>query len=176
MYLRKSPLFLLFFALLITLPKSCDKWSDEVKGDVEFYLLDSYETLENSCAIDNSSAVIRKKPLLAYSELKTYNSSTHVFAITEAAARVIEDQEYSVRGLAFAVAANDEVVYTGYFWPAYSSLSCQWIVIDPLMILGDNELHVQLGYPGHYDGADIPDERNNDLILDIFRRDGKLKK
>ncbi len=43
------------------------------------------------------------------------------------------------------------------------------------MIQGANELIVELGYPGLInDGTEIPDERNNPLILDIFSRDGKL--
>jgi hypothetical protein len=42
------------------------------------------------------------------------------------------------------------------------------------MLHGDNELWVELGYPGPIDGVEIPDERNHPLILDIFRRDGKL--
>jgi len=35
-------------------------------------------------------------------------------------------------------------------------------------------MHVNLGYPGQIEGAVIPDLHNDDRILRIFRRDGKL--
>ena len=163
------------FALLLFSPKGCEKWGGNAEGDVELYLLESYQTEDESCAIEFSSVKINEAPLIAYGDIKSYNSRKHIFKISDAASVVVTDQEHSVHGVAFAVVADGEVVYTGYFWPAYSSASCQWIVIDPLMVSRDNELSVEMGYPGLMDGAYIPDERNNEKILDIFRRDGKLK-
>ena len=139
------------------------------------FLLVLLFTTTTTRAILASSIKLHEAPLIAYPEFKSYNSKKHIFKISAAAAQVVEDQEHSVHGLAFAVTANGEVAYTGYFWPSLSSAGCQWIVIDPLMIPGDNELRVELGYPGLFEGAEIVDERNNELILDIFRRDGKLK-
>lgn len=164
-----------FFPLLF---EACDKNENENEGtgDVELYLLESYDTLEQSCAIEASTAVIKSEPLIKYSDFKSYNSKEYVFKITDDAIGAVKALEYPVNGLAFAVYADDQVVYTGYFWPAYSSLICQWTVIDPL-ILGwgaGNELHVELGYPGPMEGSEIPDHRNSEKILDIFRRDGKL--
>ena len=37
-----------------------------------------------------------------------------------------------------------------------------------------NELKVELGYPGQIQGTIIPDKRNDSQILDIFKRDNKL--
>ena len=173
--MKFSILISAIFALLLFSPTGCEKWGGDAEGDVELYLLESYLTEDESCAIEFSSVKVREEPLIGYSDIKSYNSKKHIFSISDAAAGVVTDQVHSVNGLAFAVVANDEVVYTGYFWPSYSSATCQWIVIDPLMISGDNELSVALGYPGLMDGAYIPDERNNEKILDIFRRDGKLK-
>lgn len=62
----------------------------------------------------------------------------------------------------------------GYFWPGYSSQSCEWVIIDPFSIDTDNEMKVELGYPGSVLGIEIPDERNANQILDVFRRDDKL--
>ena len=173
--MKLSFLFPLFFVLLLSATRSCDKWRGDAEGDVELYLLDSYQTEDQTWAIISSSITLHEAPLIAYPDFKSYNSKKHIFKISDAAAQAVMDQEHSVHGLAFAVTANGELVYTGYFWPSYSSAGCQWIVIDPLMMFGDNELRVVLGYPGLMEGADIPDERNNELILDIFRRDGKLK-
>jgi len=171
----KIPPWLSFVLVFLSLSfYACDKDSGIAGGEVELYLLESYENVDQSCAIDESSVEILKHPLIGYSDFKSYNSNKHIFTISDGAAQAVEDQEHSVFGLPFAIIADGELVYTGYFWPAYSSAMCQWLVIDPLMMLGDNELHVELGYPGLVDGAEIPDERNNELILDIFRRDGKL--
>lgn len=159
--------------LLLSFP-ACDKDSGTAKGEVELYLLESYENQDESCAIDNSSVEIEKKPLIAYSGFLSYNSKKHIFTLSESAAGKVQDLEHSVFGLPFAIVANDELIYTAYFWPAYSSASCQWIIADPLMFSGENELHVQLGYPGLFEGVEIPDERNNEAILEIFRADGKL--
>lgn len=40
----------------------------------------------------------------------------------------------------------------------------------------NNELSVQLGYPGLREGQIIPDKRNDKRILDIFTSDNKLIK
>lgn len=164
--------FLLHSAILL-LSTSCEKNTSDVTGEVELYLLESYET-NGFCEIVKSSVETTKKPLIKYSGFKSYNSKDHVFKITDNAKESIEGLEHSVHGLPFAIVADDQLIYTGYFWPSYSSASCDWIVIDPLMIRGDNKLRVKLGYPGPFEDSGIPDERNNSLILDIFRRDGKL--
>ena len=167
----------LFYILLITfifVLSGCDKINGDVTGEVSLHLLQSFETLDQTCAIIQSSIQIEEDPLIAYKEIKSYNSKNYTFSITSSAAEIVKNLEHSVHGLPFAVVADDQVIYTGYFWPAYSSASCQWIVIDPLMITGENKLKVELGYPGLVEGTVIPDERNNQLILDIFDRDGKL--
>ena len=76
--------------------------------------------------------------------------------------------------MAFAVAADEELAYTGYFWPGYSSMGCQWITTDPLFIGNRNTMTMGLGYPGLIEGTSIPDNRNDPRILEIFRADGKL--
>lgn len=173
--MKVSASVLILLVLLIVVISACEKWGGNAEGDVELHLLESYETEDQSFAIIKSSVAIQKDPLIAYREFKSYNAQKHLFKISNSAAELVKDLDHSVHGLPFAMVANDEVVYTGYFWPSYSSMGCQWIVIDPLMFSGDNELRVELGYPGQIEGMDIPDERNNELILDIFRRDDKLK-
>lgn len=161
-------LFPLFFC-------ACEKISNESTGGVELYLLESYETTGQSCEIELASVVLDSAPLIRYPDFKSYDSKEYVFKITNSAKEAIEALEYPVNGVPFAITADGEVVYTGYFWPPYSSLICQWTVIDPLMIWGESdELHVVLGYPGPMEDSVIPDERNNEKILEIFRKDGKL--
>lgn len=162
---------LLFFSCTFL---SCEKETVDLPGDVEFYLLDFYETLDSTPEIDLSTLVLAELPLLTYPEMKSYNSRNYFFKLTGEGRDKIEGMEHSVGGVAFAVTANEEVVYTGYFVPSYSSLAIQWIVIDPLFWHLTNRMYVNLGYPGLFEGSAIPDLRNDERILEIFRRDGKL--
>ncbi len=158
---------------------SCEKDNGDIpgadiQGEVEFYLLDFYENLDSTPAIDLTSIVLSEDALLSYEELKTYNAREYFFNITSEAKDKIEGMAHSVSGVAFAVTANEDVVYTGYFVPSYSSIALQWIVIDPLFWHLTKRMHVNLGYPGTIEGSDIPDLRNDERILEIFRRDRKL--
>ncbi len=141
---------------------------------MEFYLLEAWENLNSTPAIDLGVHCSQEHPLLTYSELKSYNSKEYFFKVSDAARELIEGMEHSVGGIAFAVTANDVVVYTGYFVPCYSSVSVQWIVIDPLFWHLTNRMYVNLGYPAQFEGFEIPDLRNDERILKIFRRDRKL--
>lgn len=135
----------------------------------------AYDTVEGSPEIDVATLVLEERPILSYADLKSYNAKDYYFKLTDAARERIEGMEHSVAGTAFAVTANEEVVYTGYFLPSYSSLAMQWIVIDPIFWHLSNRMYVNLGYPGSMEGEEIPDLRNDDRILGIFRRDGNLE-
>lgn len=171
----KVPPTLIFLVFLILISfTACEKNSDEVTGVVEIYLLEEFETVGEGAGIDAASAVTKPKPLVKYDDLRKYNAEEYFFKVTDDARETIENMPQSVFGIAFAVTADDELIYTGYFVPLYSSASVQWIVIDPLFWRLDNRMYVELGYPGLIEGSVIPDHRNDPRILDIFRRDGKL--
>lgn len=172
---QPSLLGLILF-LLTTTAFTCKK--DPVlypNGKVELYLLESFSTTGNSCQIDESTAVIQNEPFIAYADFLSYDSSEYIFEISDDARETINSIQYPVNGTAFAVVANDTLVYTGYFWPAYSSASCEWVVIDPLLAGIGNEISVSLGYPGPLPGQSIPDRRNDQRIIRIFEQDKKLK-
>ena len=144
------------------------------KGDVAVFLLEEFEISTGMFRIDDKSVVTNSIPLVDYEEFLSYNPSTYTFEISESGIAKVESLNHSVHGIAFGVVANDELVYTGYFWPAYSSMSCDWITIDPLAIEFSGKGQVTLGYPGVPPGVSIPDKRNDRRILEIFKRDGKL--
>jgi hypothetical protein len=173
--MKYRTLFLLLIALMLGAFTSCKKSDSDVIGEVEFYLLEDYATVGETPEIDPDSVVLREDPLLVYSDLTHYNAREYYFIVTDGAKEKLEGMEHSVSGKAFAVTANREVVYTGYFVPAYSSASVQWIVIDPIFWHSTNRMDVNLGYPGQWEGVEIPDLRNDERILQIFRRDRKLK-
>ncbi|RLD61025.1 MAG: hypothetical protein DRJ01_08670 [Bacteroidetes bacterium] len=165
-------LIVMFFLLFIACNKK--EGSKIISGGVELYLLESYETIGNTFQINESTVITKKSPLINYSNFIFYDLRNHVFKISDNAKQSIQNIEFSVHGLAFAIKADNNLIYTGYFLPSYSSMSCNWIVIDPTMLSLGNELKVELGYPGQIEGTIIPDKRNDKQILDIFKRDNKL--
>lgn len=167
-------LFIWFSAVAFLFFSSCEKNKELLEGQVELYLLNSFKTLNNSCQIDESTAVANKEPLLAYSDMVSYDTKTYSFRLSNNGKQVIIDKGQNIHGNAFAVFANNELIYTGYFWAGFSSSSCQWIVTDPMHLPLSDEMKMNLGYPGQIDGIFIPDNRNDPRILAIFRKDGKL--
>ncbi|MBK9511486.1 MAG: hypothetical protein IPO04_19560 [Cytophagaceae bacterium] len=51
-----------------------------------------------------------------------YDNETYTFQLSENAA---ETAKIILQFMGpFAIKANDELIYTGYFWPSHSSASC----------------------------------------------------
>lgn len=170
-------LLLIFGGLLILIFKRCaDSESNSGKnGKVELYMIESYSKIENSSRIDESSVVTQRTPLIYYNDFLSYDSTKFTFELSDRAIESIQQLEISVLGLAFAVKANDTLIYTGYFWPGISSASCDCIVIDPLMIRIGNNVQVNLGYPSLIQGQGIEDKRNDKRIIRMLKQDNKLK-
>ena len=169
--------FLTFFFIGISLfLTSCEKdETDKATGEnVELYLIESYETTDIQYQIDENSVITKTNPIIYYSDFLSYDSNSYEFVISEESKNRIKNLEHSVYGIPFALKVDNEIIYTGYFWPGYSSQSCDWIVIDPFSINIDNEMKVELGYPGPVLGIEIPDDRNASKFLGVFRRDNKL--
>ena len=151
-----------------------DEIDNIIGSDVELYLIESYETIDNTFQIDENTVITKESPLVYYSDFISYNSNNYIFEISNESKDRIDNLEHSVHGLAFALKVDNKLIYTGYFWPSYSSQSCNWVVIDPFRLSLSNELKVVLGYPGLVIGEEIQDKRNDNQILDVFRRDSKL--
>ena len=132
---RKETLFIpgiiLVFILALT---SCERYDTDIEGDVDIYLLDQYQTEYSSSAILNERLVLSDEPVIPYSEIVKYNSNDYSFELKQSAIDRIEDKF----GSAFAVTVDNEVIYTGYFWAAYSSSIVDWLVIDLIFGLEDN--------------------------------------
>lgn len=155
---------------------SCTQKQEETfpSGDVEFYLLESYETISGTFQIDESTIVLEEQALISYDDLLSYYPSLYAFSLTETAKTKIKELEHSVHGIAFAVVVDEKLLYSAYFWPSYSSMSCDWVVTDPTGLDIYNQLRIQIGYPGSSKGVYVPDRRNDDKLVGIFKRDGKL--
>lgn len=168
----KHKLLFLIMAFLLTV--SCDK-DDTTHEKVELYLIDSYSKSEDGrCRIDESSVITKDSPLIGYADFLSYDSKDYAFELSGNAIEKIKKMEFSVHGVPFAIKVDNVLIYTGYLWPSYSSASCDWTTIDPI-IFEDNKLKVRLGYPGPEDGDNITDKRNDKRIINTFKQDNKLK-
>ncbi len=177
--MKRQILFFTFFVTLNFAFIACDKNETTIPkdGGVELYLLESGKTISGTnFQLDEKTIVTKSQPLVTYSDFLSYDPNTFSFKISDTAKESIKSLEHSVHGIAFAIKANNVLIYSGYFWPSYSSASCDWVVIDPMMLLTGNDLKVELGYPGLREGQIIPDKRNDKRILDIFTSDDKLVK
>lgn len=170
-------LLYLVSSLLFLIGISCENKNTDgnLNTGVELYLVTSYSKIGTTSHINENSVVTQSTPLIRYSDFLSYDSAHFTFELTDSAVRVIKSLKLSVSGLPFAVKADNRLIYTGYFWPTYSSLSCDWIVIDPMMVTIGNKIQVRLGYPGLIQGHKIPDKRNDERIIRTFKLDNKLK-
>lgn len=165
------PILITFLFFSFPTLNSCNKQTDV--GKVEFYLLESFDTLPESNKIDIQGAVKKAEPFINYSEIISYNKSNYTFKLSDSALKTLKSEAYSLRGLGFVLVANEEIIYSGYFWPSISSASCDWFTIDPLYY-GNNKITVKKGYPNESFYHHSEDNRNDKTILDILERDGKL--
>jgi len=162
-------IFLLFLAVT-----SCNENDPPlgIHGKVELFEVEQFETIDNTDQIDETTVVTKKIPLVKYEDLLSYDSKEYKFDISEHGRQLFEDPP--VKTGAFAIKANGELIYTGYFVPGYSSRLWLWNIIDPLMIDYSGDCHVRRITLQGGNIPSYPDKRNDPSILAIFRRDKKL--
>jgi len=169
----------IIITLSVFLFAGCEKYQSprQLGNGLEFYLIKDFQKAGTTSKIINSSVKLSDSVIIYYDEITSYNSNTFTFTVTESMANRLNGfKNNHIHGTPFAVTINKEIIYTGYFWCGFSSASVDWVTIDPLNYSGKNQLRVSLGYPGLSRGDYIPDNRNDDRILDILRRDSKLNK
>jgi hypothetical protein len=114
-------------------------------------------------------------PLLSRSEIVSYTQATHEIELSAQGYEAIAALYMPVTGVPFVVCVDGQPIYAGAFWPGYSSLSYDGIVIDPILASYEQPfIHIQLGYPD-LDFYDAVDPRSDLRILQALERAGKLK-
>ena len=156
---------------------SCNDSLESPDKELAFYLVSDYQLLENEGynRIDESTVKVDRDPLIGYSNIVTYDPGEYFFELTGEAVKIIEELDQGLYGKPFAVMIDGDLIYTAYFWPSYFSSSCDWVVVDPIMADFYHGIKLRLGYPGLIDGEIIPDKRNDSRIIELLRRDNKLK-
>lgn len=175
----KQIIQVILFAMATFICPSCensDGLVEESGSGVEIYLLNDYRTVTGEGQIiDESSIRTKPAPLVYYSEIISYDDETHTIEFTRSAADKIFGLNAPTNGKAFAIMVNRELIYTGYFWPLYSSATCNWPTIDPIPLHSGVKAKINLGYPGDFGAEKITDRRNDSRIIAILSRDGKLR-
>jgi hypothetical protein len=169
----------IIISLFILLLSGCEKYqSPRQQGQgLEFYLIKDFQRVGTTSKIIDSSVTLSDSVIINYDEIVSYNSKTYTFTLTEPSAKRLNDfKNNHIHGTPFAITIDKKLIYTGYFWCGFSSAMVDWVTIDPLNYSGKNQLTVSLGYPGLIIGDYIPDNRNDERIMDILKRDGKLNK
>lgn len=160
-----------FVSVLLLIGVSCNKsGQSNIEGGVALHLLSDYEVNnESEREIIFESAVTEEEPFISYTDLVIYNRTNYEFTITEKAKEKISNMDHSVSGIAFGLMANNDLIYTGYFRPSFSSFANRALVIDPVStsLVNENKMKIQ-SFHG------IEDKRNDPSIINIFSRDNKL--
>ena len=174
----RLPIFLIALSLCMTACREQSVSPTTTSTDpnsMAIYALKSFTTVAaNGFKIDETTAVLEEQPLVAYKDIVSYSATGHIITLTEDGKKAIQNLEQSGIRKAFAIKANNVVVYTGYFWSSIMSSNCDWTVMDIIDLPSQKTLKVQLGYPSDLFRGTVPDRRSDNRIFDVLRADNKL--
>ena len=172
-YVMNKNYSLILVLLIFFISISCDDDAPSVIAtSVEIFEIEEYETFSGTDQIDPSTVKIKTSPLFGFADLLSYNANEYKFKLSESAKKALEDNAI-VEG-AFAVMVNDELIYSGYFVPGYSSRLYAWYVIDPLYCSFAGECFVMRIEIAGDNQPSYDDVRNDSRILHAFKNVGKL--
>ncbi len=117
---------------------------------------------------------IAEEPVIAMSDIVTYNAQTHEIKLTDSAFERIINLEVPVQGRSFLICVDKQPVYWGAFWTPISSMSFDGVTIwKPLGSQDTTIISLELGYPSvsFYGGED---PRSNPDVMEALEESGKL--
>jgi hypothetical protein len=170
-----------YFSILISLLivfglLNCQKNENKCQNDAEvtIHLIKNIQGWKPDCSINEDSIELEDEVFIRYDQLLSYDPDKHLFELSEEVLDHIENIVDDLHTRAFAAMIDDEIIFTCYFWAAYSSSICSWYTTDPIMAESYGGLKVTMGYPAGMYSSD-QDRRTDDRLLCVFDRDGKLK-
>jgi hypothetical protein len=140
-------------------------------SELSIYLLTQHIAAHQVSTLDVLD--LEQEPILSISDIIDYSWGTHTIELTAPAYERMGELEVPVDGTIFVVCLGREPVYAGAFWPMYSSLSFDGVVIK-LPLTDNHPLQITLGYPSpsFFTGED---PRSDPRILQSLERAGKLE-
>lgn len=123
---------------------------------------------------------IAEKPIIAISDVITYNASTHEMTLITSAYERISRLQVPTSGKSFVVCVDKKPIYWGAFWTLLSSASFAGVtIVQPLSSQDTKVVRLELGYPSpsFYGGEAYggPDPRLNAEVMKSLKLAGKLK-
>jgi hypothetical protein len=144
-----------------------------LENGLNFYLLkDSTITAGQASNIDINDLNLAEKPFLTYKDLIHYNWKEHSFGIDSNKAKIIRNicaNNITVFGIPFVVTVDQERIYLGAFWFAFSSIAPTFPHINTTFA----ELSRVLAIEKSWDSTK-PDLRNDKRIYDTLIEYGLL--
>jgi len=165
----------LISALLLLLLVSCSTATLTPLTEEGFAIYLLAENISPQLPADLNLIELDQHPLFSSNDIVSYTKATHEIELTQKGYLAIAALYMPVTGLSFVVCVNHQPIYAGSFWPGYSSLSFNGIIIDPIFATEEHPvIQIQLGYPGS-DFYDQVDPRSDLRILQALDNAGKLK-
>jgi hypothetical protein len=123
---------------------------------------------------------IAEQPIIAMSDIITYNAKTHEITLTTSAYERISKLEVPVRGKSFVVCVDRKLIYWVAFWTPVSSIPFGGVtIVKPLSSEDAKVVKLELGYPSpsFYGGEAYggEDPRLNAEVMKSLEQAGKLK-
>ena len=151
---------------------SCNKQNITAGEPVEIYLLKTVQLVAGKCQIDPSSSAIEDAPTITNKDIINYSQTLNTFKLSDPAYQKVKTFKDRTP---FAVTVDKQVIYYGFFKPAFSSSSCDHSITMDIAWSSESKIVLRLGYPSLLAGVTIDDQRNNPTLLATLKKQGKLQ-
>ncbi len=160
-----------FFAFLLI---GCSTRPARATANVAFYLPAQPMSGQEMLAATLSSLDLQADPIIAADEIISYSPASHDLLVTSSAMERLAKLKVPVNGLGFVICVDRKPRVPGAFWPLYSSLSFDGLVVQLPVPENSARLHLYSGYPD-VDSSLPQDPRNDPLLPKAFQDAGKLR-
>ena len=133
--------------ILVLIPLATSGCLSPDGDEFAIFLLAEDLSLDQVAAVGLDELELQDEPILPVDDVVAYSKQTHEIEVTTAAYERINRLPVPVTGTPFVVCAGGEPIYAGAFWPLYSSLSFDGVVI-PVPLVEEGRVQITLGYPG----------------------------
>jgi hypothetical protein len=145
------------------------KWKDE-----GFAIYLTKQDIPPAQMEDLNHVDIAERPIIAISDIITYDAQEHELTLTASAFERISQLDVPTGGKSFIVCVDKRPIYWGAFWVHWSCTLFDGVTIwKPLGLEEPHVIRLELGYPSSelYTGED---PRSNPVVIESLEQAGKL--
>ena len=164
--------------VLVILITGCSKTMQQTDWKIgegmEFYITES--PVSHSYFVDYNKLDLDLIPLedttvIRYNDIKKYFKKDHTLELNITNDKILFGQT-GINGKMFVVTLDKNPVYCGFYWPVYSSATCNYVFLQfPLPADGmqtSHKINLILANTG------VPDPRTHSGLMDRLKAAGKL--